>query len=109
MSSRMSLLAALLFAGFLTLTLSPWLIKAITGRRLGTILRVLVQLTLEFPDGFLQFFNGFIQGCVGLCKRPDEGGNGYTGAVKPPVRRTGNRKSVPEETDIYAAEPPSRR
>lgn len=35
--------------------------------------------------------------------------NGYTGAVKPPVRRTGNRKSGPEETGIYAAEPPSRR
>ena len=34
---------------------------------------------------------------------------GYTGAVKPPVRRTGNRKSGPEETGIYAAEPPSRR
>ena len=32
---------------------------------------------------------------------------GYTGAVKPPVRRTGNRKSGPEETGIYAAEPPS--
>ena len=35
--------------------------------------------------------------------------NGYTGAVKPPVRRTGNRKSRSEETGIYAAEPPSRR
>ena len=34
---------------------------------------------------------------------------GYTGAVKPPVRRTGNRKSGPEETGIYAAVPPSRR
>ena len=37
------------------------------------------------------------------------GVSGYTGAVKPPVRRTGNRKSGPEETGIYAAEPPSRR
>ena len=34
---------------------------------------------------------------------------GYTDAVKPPVRRTGNRKSGPEGTGIYAAEPPSRR
>ena len=40
-------------------------------------------------------------------RRADRGG--YTGAVKPPVRRTGNRKSGPEETGIYAAEPPSRR
>lgn len=39
----------------------------------------------------------------------DEMTGGYTGAVKPPVRRTGNRKSGPEETGIYAAEPPSRR
>jgi hypothetical protein len=33
---------------------------------------------------------------------------GYAGAVKPPVRRTGNRQSGHEETDIFAAEPPSR-
>ena len=42
-------------------------------------------------------------------KAERELGCGYTGAVKPPVRRTGNRKSGPEETGIYAAEPPSRR
>ena len=41
--------------------------------------------------------------------KPKEAPAGYTGAVKPPVRRTGNRKSGPEETGIYAAEPPSRR
>ena len=34
---------------------------------------------------------------------------GYTGAVKPPVRRTGNRESGQKETSIYTAEPPSRR
>ena len=33
--------------------------------------------------------------------------DGYTGAVKPPVRRTGNRESGHEETGIFAAEPPS--
>lgn len=27
-------------------------------------------------------------------------GHGYTGAVKPPVRRTGNRESGHKETDI---------
>ena len=32
---------------------------------------------------------------------------GYTGAVKPLVRRAGNRESGHEETGIFAAEPPS--
>jgi len=35
--------------------------------------------------------------------------NGYTGAVKPPVRRSGNRESGHMETVLYAAEPPSQR
>lgn len=35
--------------------------------------------------------------------------NGYTGAVKPPVRMTGNRESGHKETGMCAAEPPSRR
>ena len=34
---------------------------------------------------------------------------GYTGAVKPPVRMTGNRESGHKETGMCAAEPPSRR
>lgn len=36
-------------------------------------------------------------------------GCGYTGAVKPPVRMTGNRESGHKETGMCAAEPPSRR
>lgn len=70
----------------------------------------------------------YIIDCIVICDRPgvrevykpvfdipitkvvrSNAGDGYTGAVKPPVRRTGNRKSGPEETGIYAAEPPSRR
>lgn len=35
--------------------------------------------------------------------------SGYTGAVKPPVRMTGNRESGHKETGMCAAEPPSRR
>lgn len=35
--------------------------------------------------------------------------DGYTGAVKPPVRMTGNRESGHKETGMCAAEPPSRR
>lgn len=53
----------------------------------------------------LQEVQHVLDGEVGLRLREA----GYTGAVKPPVRRTGNRKSGPEETGIYAAEPPSRR
>lgn len=34
---------------------------------------------------------------------------GYTGAVKPPVRMTGNRESGHKETGMCAAEQPSRR
>ena len=37
------------------------------------------------------------------------GNGGYTGAVKPPVRMTGNRESGHKETGMCAAEPPSRR
>ena len=36
-------------------------------------------------------------------------GRGYTGAVKPPVRRTRNRECGHMETVLYAAEPPSQR
>ena len=38
-----------------------------------------------------------------------EATRGYTGAVKPPVRMTGNRESGHKETGMCAAEPPSRR
>jgi len=49
----MPLLSALLLAGFLPLTLRLWFIETITGRWLGTVLGVLIQLALELSDSFL--------------------------------------------------------
>ena len=40
-------------AGFLPLTLRLWFIETITGRWLGTVLGVLIQLALELSDSFL--------------------------------------------------------
>ena len=53
MGARMPLLSALLLAGFLPLTLRLWFIETITGRWLGTVLGVLIQLALELSDSFL--------------------------------------------------------
>ena len=44
------LLSALLLAGFLPLTLRLWFIETITGRWLGTVLGVLIQLALELSE-----------------------------------------------------------
>ena len=41
--------------------------------------------------------------------KESEVSNGYTGAVKPPVRRAGNRESGHMENVLYAAESPSQR
>lgn len=57
------------------------------------------DFTVKIPD---------VPGKIVLKKKGDAV-YGYTGAVKPPVRMTGNRESGHKETGMCAAEQPSRR